>query len=101
MAEKNSRSKSPAVQSATWPPVKRKAIGRHRLSVRAWIFVVSPTTRSADRLILFPPLPPEAQRCAFTAEESMSASAGVPPAETRAWKMSTQMPLAAHRTKRL
>ena len=61
----------------------------------------SPTARSADRLILLPPLPPDAQRCALTAEESTSTCAGGPPAEARAWKMSTQMPLAAHRTKRL
>lgn len=33
--------------------------------------------------------------------ELISTWAGGPPAEARAWKMSTQTPLAAHRTKRL
>jgi hypothetical protein len=36
----------------------------------------SPAARPADRLILLPPLPPEAQRRAFTAEESIRTSAG-------------------------
>ncbi len=40
--------------------------------------------RAADRLALLPPFPPEAQRCAFTAEESINTSAGGPPAVTRA-----------------
>ncbi len=30
------------LQSATWPPVSMKAIGRHSASVRAWTFVVRP-----------------------------------------------------------
>jgi hypothetical protein len=30
------------------------------------------SARAADRLIALPPLPPEAERCAFTAELSMS-----------------------------
>ena len=33
---------SAAVQSATLPPVSRNAMGRHRQSVSAWIFVVRP-----------------------------------------------------------
>jgi hypothetical protein len=49
----------------------------------------------------FPPFPPEAQRCAVTADESISTCAGGQPATTKAWKMSSQTPLAAHRTKRL
>ena len=36
--------------------------------------------RAADRLAPLPPFPPEAQRCAFTAEESIRISAGGPPA---------------------
>ena len=32
----------------------------------------APTTGAADRLALLPPLPPDAQRCAFTAELSIS-----------------------------
>jgi putative ABC transport system substrate-binding protein len=39
--------------------------------------------RSADSLILLPPLPPDAQRCAFTAELSIKTCAGGPPAEAR------------------
>ena len=54
--------------------------------------------RTADRLIALPPFPPDAQRCAFTAEESIRTCAGGSPAEAKAWKMSTQTPLAAHRT---
>jgi len=33
---------SAAVQSATWPPVSRKARGRQKRSVSAWTFVVRP-----------------------------------------------------------
>ena len=40
----------------------------------------APTARPADRLVPLPPFPPEAQRCAFTAEESISSSAAGPPA---------------------
>ncbi len=40
--------------------------------------------RAADRLVSLPPFPPEAQRCAFTAEESINTSAGGPPAVARA-----------------
>ncbi len=56
---------------------------------------------AADRLLKFPPLPPDAQRCAFTAELSISTCAGGPPADASAWKMSIQTPFAAQRTKRL
>jgi hypothetical protein len=59
------------------------------------------TTRTTDRLILLPPFPPDAQRCAFTAEESISTSAGGPPVAAKAWKISTHTPLADQRTKRL
>jgi hypothetical protein len=58
----------------------------------------APTARAADGLIALPPFPPEAERCAFTADESMSTWAGGPPAFARAWKRSTQTPLAAQRT---
>lgn len=57
--------------------------------------------RAADRLVPLPPFPPEAQRCAFTAEESINTSAGGPPAVAKAWNRSDQMPLAAQRWKRL
>jgi hypothetical protein len=58
-------------------------------------------TRATDCLLALPPFPPDAQRCAFTAEESISTSAGGPPAAAKAWKMSIQTPLADQRTKRL
>lgn len=44
----------------------------------------SATTRATNRLRPFPPFPPAAQRCAFTADESMSTCAGGPPAEAKA-----------------
>jgi hypothetical protein len=61
----------------------------------------STATRAANGLLLFPPFPPEAQRCAFTAEESISTCAGGPPTAANAWNISDHTPLAAHRTKRL
>jgi len=64
-------------------------------------FCGSPPARAADRLGEFPPLPPAAQRCALTAEESIKTCSGGPPAEAKAWKISSQTPLAAQRTKRL
>jgi hypothetical protein len=55
-------------------------------------------TGAADGVIFLPPLPPDAERCAFTAEESISTCAGGPPACASAWNKSTQTPLAAQRT---
>lgn len=57
--------------------------------------------RAADRLALLPPFPPDAQRCAFTAEESINSSAGGPPAVASAWNMFDQTLLAAQRRNRL
>ena len=48
-----------------------------------------PAARSADGLLMFPPLPPDAHRCAFTAELSIRTCAGGPPAVASAWNMST------------
>jgi len=59
------------------------------------------TTRTAYSLAVLPPLPPAAQRCARTAEESIRICAGGPPALASAWKMSLHTPLAAQRWKRL
>lgn len=61
----------------------------------------APAAGAADGLRVFPPLPPEADRCAFTADESISTWAGGPPAVASVWKRSVQTPLAAQRTKRL
>ena len=44
----------------------------------------SPAARAANRLAALPPFPPLAQRCAFTAELSISTSAGGPPAAASA-----------------
>ena len=60
-----------------------------------------PAAGLPDRLTALPHFPPEAQRCAFTAELSIRSSAGGPPAPASAWNMSAQTPLAAHRWKRL
>jgi hypothetical protein len=46
-------------------------------------FGCSSAPGSAYGLIFLPPLPPEAQRCALTAELSISTSAGGPPADAR------------------
>ena len=54
--------------------------------------------RAADGLAALPSFPPEAERCAFTAELSISTWAGGPPAFAKAWKRSTHTPLAAQRT---
>ena len=43
----------------------------------------APAARAADGLLALPPFPPEAERCAFTAEESMSTCAGGPPARAK------------------
>lgn len=44
----------------------------------------APTARTTDRLSFLPPFPPEAERCAFTADESISTWTGGPPAPARA-----------------
>lgn len=54
--------------------------------------------RTTDGLIALPPLPPEAERWALTAEESISTSADSPSAFASAWNRSAQTPLAAQRT---
>ena len=54
--------------------------------------------RASDGLILLPPLPPAAQRCALTAEESMRTSTSGPSEAERAWNKFIQTPLAAQRT---
>ena len=58
----------------------------------------SPAARTPNRLLALPPLAPEAERCAFTAELSMSTCAGGPPARASAWNRSTHTPFAAQRT---
>ncbi len=47
-------------------------------------FGCASASRSADRLVELPPFPPEALRCALTAEESIMSCAGGPPEEAKA-----------------
>jgi hypothetical protein len=54
---------------------------------------VPTTAADADRLGVRPPLPPAADRCAFTCVLSMSISTGGPPAAARASKTASQTPL--------
>lgn len=89
------------MQSGTWPPVRMKASGRQAASVSAWILVVRPPRERPTAWLRSPPFPPAAQRCALTAELSISTSAGGPPALAKVWKISDHTPLAAQRTKRL
>jgi hypothetical protein len=49
-------------------------------------------SRAADGLAALPPLPPETQRCALTAEESTRTGAGGPPPAARAWKILAHTP---------
>ena len=62
---------------------------------------VAPASADADRLMVSPPLPPAAERCAFTCVLSISTSAGGPPAAASASNTSRQTPFAAQRTLRL
>jgi hypothetical protein len=48
-----------------------------------------PAARATDRLVFLPPFPPEAERCAFTAELSINTCSGGPPACASAWNRST------------
>jgi hypothetical protein len=62
---------------------------------------VATAPADADRLDVSPPLPPAAERCAFTCVLSISTSVGGPPAAASASKTSRQTPFAAQRTFRL
>ncbi len=56
-AGRRSSSSAPALQSGACPPVSRKASGRQKQSVRAWIFVVRPP-RERPMAWLYQPLCP-------------------------------------------
>lgn len=73
------------------------------LSIRERMdFRCSAAARPTYRLALLPPLfPPDAERCAFTAELSMSTCAGGPSAVARIWNNAAQTPFSAHLTNRL
>ena len=59
-----------------------------------------PPPAGPDRLVLRPPFPPAAERCAFTCVLSISTSVGGPPAAANV-SNTRQTPLAAQRTLRL
>lgn len=82
---------SAAVQSATWTLISRKAMGQQKRDRRGMHLRGSPAARAAYGLVTPHLL---AQRCTFTAEESISTRAGGPPAEARVRKTSLQVPLA-------
>ena len=69
--------------------------------VQGMEFGGSPTSGPPDGLGPLPPLPPLAGRWACTAVESIITWADGSPAAAKAWKMASQTPLAAQRTKRL
>ena len=54
--------------------------------------------RAPDRLITLPPLPPEAQRCALTAELSMRTCAGGPSLPLYATRLAQPYAMHAFRT---
>ena len=57
---------------------------RPAVAVRQGVDLRGPATSgAADGLIALPPFPPAAQRCAFTAELSISTAAGGPPAAAK------------------
>ena len=58
-------------------------------------------TRPADRLLVRPPFPPAADRCALTGGESSSSATGGPPALDSRANIPSQTPLRAQRTNRL
>ncbi len=87
--------------------VMRLSAGQHYLQKTALSiadcvdFRVSSAARPTNRLILLPPFPPEAERCAFTWVESIICVCTERPRAASAWNRSSQTPRRAHRTKRL
>ena len=55
-------------QSCASPPVNKMARRRPLASAKAYLRV-APSARAAHSLVLLPPFPPAAQRCAFTCAE--------------------------------
>ena len=87
--------------SCASPPVSRIAMRRPLASASACILRVAPSARAANSLLLLPPFPPAAERCALTwVEFDHLRSADRPfPASSR--NRFSQMPRRAQRTKRL
>src|SRR5262249_46008690 len=62
---------------------------------------VAPAARAANSLLLFPPFPPAAERCAFTCVESIICVSVARPFPASSRNRLSQMPRRAQRTKRL
>jgi len=62
---------------------------------------VAPSARAANSLLLLPPFPPAAERCALTCVESIICVAVDRPLPASSRKRFSQMPRRAQRTKRL
>jgi hypothetical protein len=68
---------------------------------RGMDFRSPPPTGPPNRLLLRPPFPPAADRCALTGVASSNSAGGGPPAPARRVNTPAQTPLRAQRTKRL
>ena len=68
---------------------------------RGMDFSRAPAPRPSDRLLLRPPFPPAADRCALTGVASSSSATGGPPASDSRANTPSQTPLRAQRTNRL
>src|SRR5205814_2684345 len=62
---------------------------------------VAPAARAANSLLLLPPFPPAAERCALTCVESIICMAVTPPFSASSRNRLSQMPRRAQRTNRL
>ena len=62
---------------------------------------VAPSARAANSLLLLPPFPPEAERCALTCVESIICVSTERPFPASSRNRFSQMPRRAQRTKRL
>lgn len=62
---------------------------------------VAPSARAANSLLVLPPFPPEAERCALTCVESIICVAVERPLPASCRNRFSQMPRRAQRTKRL
>ena len=62
---------------------------------------VAPSARAANSLVVLPPFPPAAERCAFTCVESIICMSADRPFPASSRNRFSQMPRRAQRTKRL
>jgi hypothetical protein len=64
-------------------------------------FRIAPATRASDRLILLPPFPPAAERCALMRVESIICVSDERPRRDNSSNILSHTPRFAQRTKRL